>query len=114
MIEYKNKKYVCLLDVAMELIRGKWKGVILCHLYDEPKRFLELQRITAGVSHKVLTEKLRELEDDGLIFRIEYDEVPPRVEYCLTPMGAELTTTIKGIEAWAVRNFADKVTKLEK
>lgn len=54
MINFKNKKYICLLDLAIDFIRGKWKDVILCHLYDEPKRFLELQIITKGVSHKVL------------------------------------------------------------
>ncbi len=109
MIQYENHNYVCLLDLGMEFIRGKWKAVILCHLYDEPKRFLELQRITKGVSHKVLTEKLKELEDDGLIEKIIYDQTPPKVEYLLTPLGAELTISIKGIESWAIRHFADKV-----
>ncbi len=80
MIKYNNKKYVCLLDLAMDFIRGKWKAVILCHLLNEPKRFLELQRITNGVSHKVLTEKLKELEEDNLIQKIVYDENPPKVE----------------------------------
>lgn len=110
MIKFNNKKYVCLLDLAMDFIRGKWKAVILCHIYDEPKRFLELQRITNGVSHKVLTEKLKELEEDNLIKKIVYDENPPKVEYKLTPMGRDLTSSIKGIEAWSIRYFSD-VTK---
>lgn len=109
MIQYEDHNYVCLLDLGMEFIRGKWKAVILCHLYDEPKRFLELQRITKGVSHKVLTEKLKELEEDGLIEKIIYDQVPPKVEYLLTPLGAELTTAVKAIEAWAVRNYSEKI-----
>lgn len=50
MIYYNNKEYVCLLDFAMDFIRGKWKALLLCHLYDEPKRFLELQRIVKGIS----------------------------------------------------------------
>lgn len=107
MIKFNNKKYVCLLDLAMDFIRGKWKAVILCHIYDEPKRFLELQRITNGVSHKVLTEKLKELEEDNLIQKIVYDENPPKVEYKLTPMGRELTSSIKEIEAWSVKYFSD-------
>lgn len=80
MIIKDGKKYVCKLDLAFEVIRGKWKAVILCHLLDGTKRFLELQRITHGVSHKVLNEKLKELEDDGLIHKKVYTELPPKVE----------------------------------
>lgn len=67
MIHYKDKEYVCHMDLAMSFIRGKWKAVILCNIHDEPKRFLELQRYTGRISHKVLNEKLKELEADGLI-----------------------------------------------
>ena len=105
MIEYKGKNYVCLLYLAMNFIRGKWKAVLLCHMYDGPKRFLELQRITSGVSHKVLTENLKELEDESLISKVIYPEVPPRVEYNLTPMGKDLTKAIKEIEAWSHKYF---------
>ncbi|MGV3074028.1 winged helix-turn-helix transcriptional regulator [Clostridium baratii] len=107
MVEYKGKQYVCLLDFAMNFIRGKWKAVLLCHMYNGPKRFLELQRITNGVSHKVLTENLKELEDENLIERIIYPEVPPRVEYKLTPMGKDLTKAIKEIEAWSHKYFKE-------
>lgn len=112
MIKYKNKKYVCLLDLAMDSIRGKWKAVILCHLYEEPKRFLELQRITNGVSHKVLTEKLKELEEDNLIQKIVYDENPPKVEYKLTPMGRDLSTIIKEIEKWSLKYYSNIVKEI--
>ncbi|MFR5266735.1 winged helix-turn-helix transcriptional regulator [Clostridium sp.] len=101
MIEYKDKKYVCLLDLGFETIRGKWKSVILCHLYEGQKRFLELQRITQGVSQKVLSEKLKELELDGLIEKIVYAEIPPRIEYKLTSKGLELTEAVKLIENWS-------------
>ncbi|WP_252244729.1 MULTISPECIES: helix-turn-helix domain-containing protein [unclassified Clostridium] len=107
MIKYNNKKYVCLLDLAMDFIRGKWKAVILCHLLNEPKRFLELQRITNGVSHKVLTEKLKELEEDNLIQKIVYDENPPKVEYKLTPMGKDLSMAIKEIEKWSLKYYGN-------
>ncbi|WP_283624842.1 winged helix-turn-helix transcriptional regulator [Clostridium butyricum] len=93
----------------MDSIRGKWKAVILCHLYNESKRFLELQRITNGVSHKVLTEKLKELEEDRLIEKIVYDENPPRVEYKLTSMGIELTSSIKEIEKWSKKHLVEKL-----
>ncbi len=105
MATYESEEYVCLLDFGMEFIRGKWKAVILCHLDDGPKRFLELQRITRGVSHKVLSEKLKELEEDGLILKVVYDQIPLKVEYYLTPLGKELTKPVKEIEAWAKRNF---------
>ncbi|WP_252236756.1 helix-turn-helix domain-containing protein [Clostridium sp. CH2] len=107
MIKYNNKKYVCLLDLAMDFIRGKWKAVILCHLLNEPKRFLELQRIINGVSHKVLTEKLKELEEDNLIQKIVYDENPPKVEYKLTPMGKDLSIAIKEIEKWSLKYYGN-------
>ena len=112
MIKYNNKKYVCLLDLAMDFIRGKWKAVILCHLLNKPKRFLELQRITNGVSHKVLTEKLKELEEDNLIQKIVYDENPPKVEYKLTPMGKDLSMAIKEIEKWSLKYYGNIVKEI--
>lgn len=107
MINYNGKKYICLLDFAMDFIRGKWKAVILCHLYDEPTRFLELQRITNGISQKVLNEKLTELKNDGLINKVVYPEIPPKVEYYLTDRGEELTRIIKEIEAWSAKYYPE-------
>lgn len=110
MIEYKNKKYVCLLDLGFETIRGKWKSVILCHLYDGQKRFLELQRLTQGVSQKVLTEKLKELESDDLIEKVVYAEIPPRVEYKLTTKGLELAEAVKLIENWSTKYYKNEIS----
>lgn len=107
MIYYNNKKYVCLLDFAMEFIRGKWKALLLCHLYDEPKRFLELQRVVEGISQKVLNEKLKELESDELIGKIVYAELPPKVEYYLTDKGKEMTKIIKELEDWSLKYYPD-------
>lgn len=106
MISYKGKNYVCLLDLAMELIRGKWKAVIICHLNKGEKRFLELQRITCGVSQKVLTEKLKELEEDKLITKVVYPEVPARVEYYLTDMGKDLAIVLESLEDWSSKYFS--------
>jgi DNA-binding HxlR family transcriptional regulator len=105
MIDYNGKQYVCLLDLGFEVIRGKWKAVILCHLGDGPKRFLELQRITCGVSQKVLNEKLRELEEDGLIHKEVYPEIPPKVEYSLTEKGKALYPALKMIEDWSSEHY---------
>lgn len=107
MIDYKGKQYVCLLDLGFEVIRGKWKSVILCHLGDGPKRFMELQRITCGVSQKMLNEQLRELEEDGVIHKEIYPEVPPRVEYCLTGKGRELYPALKLIEDWSIKHYME-------
>lgn len=105
MISYNGKKYVCNIDLGMELIRGKWKAVILCHLNDGPKRFLELQRITCGVSQKVLNEKLQELQRDGLIKKIIYPEVPPKVEFLLTEIGKDLFPALEMIQNWSLKYF---------
>lgn len=107
MIEYKNKSYVCLLDFAMDLVRGKWKALILCHLYNEPIRFLELQRKVKGVSQKVLNEKLKELENDELIDKVVYPEVPPKVEYHLTTKGVALTKILKEMENWSLEYYPE-------
>lgn len=106
MINYNGRQYICLLDFAMDFIRGKWKAVLLCHLYDEPRRFLELQRITEGISQKVLNEKLKELENEDLINKQIYPEIPPKVEYYLTEKGKDLTKIIKEIESWSIKYYS--------
>ena len=100
MIIRDGKKYVCKLDLAFEVIRGKWKVIILCHLLEGPKRFLELQRITCGVSHKVLNEKLKEMESDDLICKL-----PPKVEYYLTEKGNDYAKVLKSIESLGDKYF---------
>ncbi|HEX9027362.1 MAG TPA: helix-turn-helix domain-containing protein [Clostridium sp.] len=111
MIEYNGKSYICALDLGFEIIRGKWKAVILCHLSDGPKRFLELQRITCGVSQKVLSESLKQLEVDEIISKHIYAEMPPRVEYLLTGKGKELVPALKIIEEWSKNNFSNILNK---
>lgn len=113
MIKYKDKSYICYLDLGFEIIRGKWKAVILCHLCDGAKRFLELQRITCGVSQKVLNQSLKQLEDDELINKKIYAEMPPKVEYSLTKKGEELVPALKIIEEWSKNNFSDILKESE-
>ena len=103
MIEYKEKTYICALDLGFEQIRGKWKAVILCHLDEGPKRFLALQRMTGGISQKVLNESLREMEEEGLIHKEIFPEVPPRVEYSLTPKGQALIPAARRDRIFIVR-----------
>ena len=105
LIKYHDKKYICALDLGFEQIRGKWKAVILCHLDEGTKRFLALQRVTGGISQKVLNESLREMEEEGLIHKEIFPEVPPRVEYSLTPKGQALIPALKSIEAWSKKYY---------
>lgn len=112
MINVNDKKYVCHIDLAMDLIKGKWKSVILWHLDKGPKRFLQLQRITSGVSQKVLNEKLKELEDSGLIYKTVYPQVPPKVEFNLTDKGKEIIPALDILEKWALEHYPAKHEKL--
>ncbi|WTP14139.1 helix-turn-helix transcriptional regulator [Streptomyces sp. NBC_00191] len=83
--------HVCGIDTAMEVIGGKWKVLILWALHEHPhRRFGELRRLLPGITEKVLASHLRELEADGVVHRVSYDEVPPRVEYSLTEDGMRL------------------------
>ncbi|MEV0171686.1 helix-turn-helix domain-containing protein [Streptomyces sp. NPDC050803] len=95
----------CGVDAAMDVIGGKWKVLILWALHVRPRRFGELRRELPGVTEKVLAAQLRELEADGIVHREEYDEVPPRVEYSLTPRGESLNTALEPLCEWGKNNF---------
>ncbi|MGI6093599.1 MAG: helix-turn-helix transcriptional regulator [Veillonellaceae bacterium] len=113
MLTIDNQNYICSLDYAVSLIKGKWKAVIICHLNDQSYRFLELQRKLPGISEKVLTEKLRELENDGLVERISYPEIPPRVEYRLTPFGLRLFKVLYSLQLWGEEYIAGKLKNVK-
>ena len=87
----------CPVATAVALIGGKWKLLIIRNLRVRPWRFNELRRDLAGISQKVLTDSLRQLEDDGLVFRRDYGENPPRVEYGLTELGRQMLPTIDAL-----------------
>lgn len=108
-----NKKFVCSLDYGMEIIRGKWKAVIICHLDKSATRFLELQRMLPGVSQKVLTEKLRELEKDGIVEKSIISELPLKVEYSLTESGSRLYEILRQLEMWS-KDYINDFKRVEK
>lgn len=90
----------CAVETALDLIDGKWKGVILYHLQAGTQRFGELRRRMPGITQRMLTKQLRALEDDGLVIRKVYAEVPPRVEYTLSELGESLRPVIDILKAW--------------
>ncbi|HDR3346982.1 TPA: winged helix-turn-helix transcriptional regulator [Bacillus cereus] len=98
-------KYSCPVEAMVEVIGGKWKGVILYHLLDGTKRFNELKRLKPNITQRMLTLQLRELEADGIIHREVYREVPPKVEYSLTELGESLRPVILLMMEWATHNM---------
>jgi len=90
----------CNIEVAMEAIDGKWKILILWYLRDEKKRFNELQKSIFGITQKMLIQKLRNLEEDGIVHREVYPVVPPKVEYSLTEYGETLKPILKQLFKW--------------
>ena len=96
----KPRQYTCGLDAAIDVIGGKWKALILWALHAERKRFGELKRLVPGISEKMLIQQLRELESAGCIHREVYREVPPKVEYSLTGLGASLMEALTPLGDW--------------
>ena len=95
-----GKSYHCPVEAALDVIGGKWKPLILWALGDSVLRFNELQKALPGVNTKMLTKQLRELEEDGVITRKIYPEVPPRVEYAITDFGRTLIPILQALCTW--------------
>ncbi|MFT8643411.1 MULTISPECIES: winged helix-turn-helix transcriptional regulator [Gluconacetobacter] len=90
----------CAVEATLELIDGKWKGVILFHLLHGTMRFNALRKRLPNVTQRMLTAQLRELEQDGFVLRTVYAEVPPKVEYSLTGRGRSLEPVIMALKHW--------------
>ncbi len=90
----------CSIEATLSLIDGKWKGVILFHLLDGPVRFNELRRRIPCLTQRMLTAQLRELETDSLVVRTVYPQVPPKVEYSLSPLGHSLHPVFMALSTW--------------
>lgn len=95
----------CSVEATISLIDGKWKCVILFHLLDGTLRFNEIRRRVPDVTQRMLTNQLRELEADGLIARKVYPQVPPKVEYSLSPLGRSLEPVLLALRIWGDANI---------
>ncbi|WP_420223366.1 winged helix-turn-helix transcriptional regulator [Pigmentiphaga litoralis] len=96
----------CPVEATLDLIDGKWKGVILYHLCDGTLRFNQLRKALAGITQRMLTKQLRELEACGLIERKVYAQVPPKVEYTLSAEGESLRPVITALATWGKARIA--------
>lgn len=103
------KRYHNGLEVALEIVGGKWKSIILFHLDTGKKRTNELRRLIPGITPKMLTQQLRELEKDGIIHRIVHYEIPPKVEYEISDYGLSLKTVLESFCLWGENHLEKKL-----
>ena len=110
-----KRDFSCGLDVALAVIGGKWKPLILFHLGGGARRFGELRRLVTGISEKMLIQHLKELEADRIVSRTDYREVPPRVDYATTAFGRTLANALMPLCAWgdANRTEVEKIQKIQ-
>ncbi|GMR20133.1 MAG: winged helix-turn-helix transcriptional regulator [Gammaproteobacteria bacterium] len=103
----------CPVEACLEVIGGKWKGVILFHLLGGTKRFNALRRLLPGVTQRMLTRQLRELEADQIVVRTVYPEVPPKVEYSLSEFGKTLEPILRVLQKWGAE-YLDQITAIRR
>ena len=108
----KTKTYHCPIEAAVDVFGGKWKALILWWLQERTWRFAELRRQIPGITEKMLTQQLRELEADGIVERKVYATVPPKVEYSLTEYGWSLKRALRALCDWG-RNHMERIGAVE-
>ncbi|MEQ9550152.1 MAG: helix-turn-helix domain-containing protein [Coleofasciculus sp. G3-WIS-01] len=101
----ESERATCPVERTLEVIGGRWKVLILRELFEEVKRFGQLHRALHGITQKMLTQQLRELEADGIVHRQVYLQVPPKVEYSLTPLGESLNPILEAMHEWGVKHL---------
>ena len=99
----KRRKTNCPAEITLTMIGGRWKVLLLYHLFQGVKRFSQLQRAVPDITQKMLTQQLREMERDGLVHREVYPEVPPKVEYSMTPLGMTLEPVVRAMCEWGMK-----------
>jgi DNA-binding HxlR family transcriptional regulator len=102
----KKKTYGCGLEAALDVVGGKWKVLILWALHAQARRFGELRRTVPGISEKMLIQNLKGMECDGIVTRQDFREIPPRVEYALTPFGVSLSAALTPLCQWGEQHMA--------
>lgn len=100
------KSVKCEVELLLQLIGGRWKLLLLRELFQGSRRHAALRRALPGISQKVLTQRLRELERDGIVVRQDFRSARPRVEYTLTAFGGEMRSIILGLHQWAEAHAA--------
>ncbi|MFM9265754.1 helix-turn-helix domain-containing protein [Tychonema sp. BBK16] len=104
-VTVKGDRANCPVERTLEVIGGRWKVLILRELFPGVKRFNELQRAVNGITQKMLTQQLREMESDGVVHREVYLQVPPKVEYSLTALGESLKPIIDTMHEWGIQHL---------
>ena len=99
---FNDRAFSCPVELCLSTIGSKWAALVLWHLRDETLRYSELRRRLPGVSHKMLAQRLRELEADGLVQRTVYPVVPPKTEYNLTEEGQRLLPALRAMQQWGL------------
>jgi DNA-binding HxlR family transcriptional regulator len=108
MRKQKHKSYTaCPVEATLDLIGGKWKGIVLFHLMQGSKRFNELKRLVPAITQRMLTLQLRQLEKDHIIKRKIYKQIPPKVEYSLSDLGKTLSPILAQLEQWGREHALD-------
>lgn len=102
------QSFQCPVEATLQLIGGKYKSLILCHLIGKTLRFNELSKLITSATPKMLTQQLRELENDGLIHRMVYPVVPPKVEYSLTNFGESIIPVLESMCSWGMKYLEEK------
>lgn len=98
--QMKRRAAACPAEATLQVIGGRWKILILWNLFQGSRRFSELMRAMAGITQKMLTQQLREMETDGIVHRKVYPEVPPKVEYSVTELGQSLKPVVSAMCKW--------------
>jgi Predicted transcriptional regulators len=101
------------VEATMNVIGGKWKPIILCHLKHQTMRTGQLRRVIPNITQKMLTQQLRELEEDGIVNRKVYNQIPPKVEYSLTDYGKSLNRILEDLCVWGENDVEKRRSKGE-
>ncbi|MDX1419506.1 MAG: helix-turn-helix domain-containing protein [Rubricoccaceae bacterium] len=99
---FHDRTFACPVELCLSVIGSKWAALVLWHLREETLRYSELRRRLPGISHKMLAQRLRELEANGLVARTVYPVVPPKTEYRLTPEGERVLPALRAMQQWGL------------